>query len=273
MFSTRELSLLIWITVLVVISQFSRGIRESSLALLRAFFQASIIVILLHSLSYSAGIVYILHRITFWDVSMLKDSILWFISSAFLILVNITKAGKEKDFFKNIFIDNVKLILIFEFLVNFHTFSLLTEMILLPILIFLGLISAFAGLKDEHKTVKRMVERVFVIVGVILLTYSIIDIGSTAKTITAQIVKAFCLPLILTICFLPAAYLIALYMNYEVFFVRLGLFLKKKEDLKFAKRRLILKCNFSLRKLTKVSPLINELYDGSTREDIKRVIN
>lgn len=204
---------------------------------------------------------------------MLKDSIFWFIGSAFLILVNITKAGKEKDFFKNISVDNVKLILIFEFLVNFHTFSLLTEIILLPILIFLGLLSAVAGQKDEHKAVKRIMERVFVIIGLVFLTYSMIDLVGTSNSINVQTAKTFLLPLILTLGFLPGAYLIALYMNYEVFFVRLGIFLKKKEDLKYAKRRLILKCHFSLKKLTRVSPLINELYDGSTREDIRRVIN
>jgi hypothetical protein len=272
-FSTRELSLMIWVILLIVVSQFSKGIRTSTFALLRAFFQASILGTLVLSFAYSAGIVFLLYKIEAWDETLLKDSIFWFIGSAFVILFNITKAGKEKDFFKNIAIDNVKLVLIFEFLVNFHAFSLITEIILLPILLFLGLLSAYAGLKDEHKGVKKFMDGILSAIAVIFLVYSMIDIIQNPSSINFQTGKTLFLPIVLTICFLPWAYLIALYMNYEVFFVRLGMYLKKKEILVYAKRRLLLKCHFSLRRLNKVSPLINELYDRSTAEDIRRIID
>ena len=272
-FSTRELSLMIWLAVLLFGSQFSKSIRESTSTLLRTFFQISIVVIILLSVSYSAGIVYLLYKSTFWNELMLKDSIFWFIGSGFLILFNITKAGKERDFFKNIFMDNIKLILILEFIVNFHTFSLFTELIVLPIITFLAIISAYAGLKEEYKKVKSLMDIIFITLGVILLIYSVRDMVTTSNTITWYTIKAFLLPLILTIAFLPCAYLIALYMNYEDLFVRLSFFLKKKDNPRFAKRRLILKCGFNLKKISSMSPLINEFYDESTREDIRRVIN
>lgn len=241
--------------------------------LFKAFFVTSIVVVNLLAIIYSSSIIYLLYLVDFWDSSLLKDSIYWFIGSGFLILFNLNKAGKEEGFFKNILRDNLKLLLILEFVVNFHQFSLVTELILLPVIAFLAMMQAIAEREERTMKVKSLIDWVFAIFGFIVLGISIRDIWVDFRGF-ANIpnLESFLLPIILSITFIPFAYCIALYMNFEVIFIRLSLFLKNKKDLRFAKWRTFLKSKLSLKKLNKLSTKINTLHNGTTRDDIRNAI-
>ena len=273
-FSNREVSLLIWIGIFVLTIQFSKSIRAAAGAVFKAFFQKSILVIVLASLAYSCLVVYILFHAGFWSVSMLKDTSFWFIGSAFAILLNLTKARKEDRFFHSLLVDNVKLVLIIEFIANFHVFNLAIELIILPTVVFFAMIRGYSEMKHEHRQVRALMDGIFIIIGVIILTVSLIDIFQNIRSFASySTLKSFLLPIILSISFIPCAFLITIVMEYELLFVRLGMFLKNKENLAFAKRRIVLKGLMSLRRLKILSHKINELYNESTREDIKRVIS
>jgi hypothetical protein len=260
--------------VLIVLGlQFNKGTRKATGGLFRAFFVTSIVVVNLLAVLYSSSIIYLLYQLDFWDPSLLKDSIYWFTGSGFLILFNLNKAGKEKDFFKNILRDNLKLILILEFVVNFHQFGLVAELILLPTIAFLAMLQAVAEREERTMKVKSLIDWLFAIFGFIVLGISIRDIWIDFRGF-ANIpnLESFLLPIILSITFIPFAYCIALYMNFEVLFIRLGLFLKNKKDLRYAKWLTLLKSRLSLKKLNDISSKINTLYNGSTREDIRNAI-
>ena len=56
----------------------------------------------------------------------------------------------------------------------------------------------------------------------------------------------------LLITFMPFLYLTAIYMAYELLFIRLDIFLKKDDDVaKYAKKRIFLLCNINLSRLNK----------------------
>lgn len=273
-FSNRELSSIIWILLIIFGLQFNKPTRKATGNLLKAFFVPSIVTVNLLAILYSSSIIYLLFRFNFWDLTLLKDSIYWFIGSGFLILFNLNKANKERDFFKNVLRDNLKLILILEFIVNFHQFGLVTELILLPILAFLAMLQVFAEREERTEKVKTLIEWIFTIFGLIVLGFSIRDIWIDFRGFANLTnLESFLLPIILSISFIPFAYVIALYMSYELLFVRLELFLKNKKNLRYAKWRTIFKCRLSLNKLNSISPRINTLYNGSTREDIRNAIS
>jgi hypothetical protein len=272
-FSNRELSTIIWIILIVLGLQFNKGTRKATGGLFKAFFVTSIVVVNLLAIIYSSSIIYQLYLVDFWDSSLLKDSIYWFIGSGFLILLSLNKAGKEENFFKNILRDNLKLLLILEFVVNFHQFSLLTELILLPIIALLAMMQAVAEREERTMKVKSMIDWIFAIFGFIVLGISIRDIWVDFRGFAnISNLESFLLPIILSVTFIPFAYCIALYMNFEVIFIRLGLFLKNKKDLRFAKWRTFVKSRLSLKKLNNLSKKINTLYNGSTRDDIRNAI-
>lgn len=273
-FSNRELASIIWLLIIGLALQVYKPTREATGNLLRAFFHWKIIFINLLAISYSAIIVWLLWLFNFWGQALLKDTIFWFMGWGFFVLMNLNKAEKEDNFFKNILRDNLKLILILEFILNFHQFSLMAEFFILPVLAFLAILQVVAEREERTKIVKTIIEWIFVTIAVILLTISIRDIANDITGFANYSnLKSFLLPMILTILFIPCAYLIAIYMNYEMLFIRLGFFLKNKNDLRYAKFRTMRKCGLQISRLKLLSPKINSLYNGSTREEIKDIIS
>jgi hypothetical protein len=202
----------------------------------------------------------ILSLLGYWDVSMVKATVFWFIGSALVVLFNINKALREEEFFLNVFMDNIKLVLVIELLANFHVFSFVTELVILPLIVLFALLKAYSEAKAEYKQIGKLMNGALTIIGLVFLSLSIKDafnnIGNFASYTT---LKSFLLPIILSISFLPCVYVIAVVMEYELLFIRLRKFLKNKDDLAFSKRRIMLKGLISLKKLKQLSSNINEL--------------
>jgi len=273
-FSNREISTFLWIIVAIISLQLYKPFRKSIKGVLSAFFQWKIISMILFAVLYSCGIIYLLNYFEFWNASMLKDSIYWFILSAFVILFNIDNASKEKNYFRDIVIDNFKIVVAIEFVVNIHNFSFTFELIFIPLIVFFAIIQGVSETKDKTKILGKTIGGIFSILGIILLILSIIDIINDINIYASfDTLKSLLLPIILTISFIPCAYLIAIIMNYESLFSRIGFSLNNKKVRKYAKRRILMKCNLRLSKINALSPKINELYDQSTISDIKKNIN
>lgn len=273
-FSNREMASIIWLLLILVILQVYRPTRKATLNLVRTFFHWKITLVNLIAILYSASIVWVLWFFDFWSYVLLKDTVFWFVGTGFVILMNLNKAQKEEKFFVNTLRDNVKLILILEFVVNFHQFSLMAEMFILPILAFLAMLQAVAERDEKSKSVKTLIDWIFIIVGAIFLVLSVrnilYDIQGFANYSN---LISFLLPIVLSIAFLPCAYLIAVSMNYETIFMRLGMYLKNKKNLRYAKLRTFQKCGLKISKIRSISPKINSLRAESTREEIRNIIS
>jgi len=206
---------------------------------------------------------------------MIKDSILWYILTAFAILFNLNNAGENKDYFKGIIRDNIRLVIVLEFIANIHSFNLWIEMILIPIIISLSILLAVVETKTEFKIIEKPIWTILTTFGLFLLILSIIDIiRSINQYANYTTLKTFLLPIILTVTFIPCAYLIALFMNYELLFVRIDILLNDKKLIRYARRRTLLKCGFNLRKVNRLTPLvIKEFHANIKKEDIKIVLN
>ena len=204
---------------------------------------------------------------------MIKDVLLWFIGSAVVTLFNLPNSRKE-GLFKKLLTDNLKLIVVFQFIVNTRVFSLPIELILIPAITFLVILNSVAELKEEHKKVKRLIDWILTLIGLTFLMLAIIGITEdVSKFASYKTLKSFLLPIILSITFIPYAYLTKLFMSYEMLYVRLGFFLRNKRDLRYAKRRVFTKAFLNLKKLNRISYSINQLHNNSTRDDIRSVIN
>ncbi len=147
-------------------------------------------------------------------------------------------------------------------------------MFILPILAFLTMLQVVAEREEKTKIVKTTIDWIFLIVAMIFIINSIRDITNDITGFANYSnLKSFILPMILSISFIPFAYLLSVFMNYEMLFVRLGFYLKNKKDLRYAKLRTLQKCGIKISKIRTLSPKINSLYNGSTREDIKNIIS
>lgn len=132
--------------------------------------------------------------------------------------------------------------------------------IILPILVFIVLLQAYASLKPEHKKVESVMKAMNAIFGFGFLFFTIYKmITIPGELFTFVSLKSFLLPVLLTILFVPFIYLLALYSHYESLFIRLK-FLEKEKPLRKSLKWQILKvANINLNKLSNISGGIAKL--------------
>jgi len=142
---------------------------------------------------------------------------------------------------------------VLEFIINLYAFNLIIELILMPLLLFIGAMGALAETKKEYMPVKKVIHSVlaaWVIFTIIFTFYNIVIHYKSLATIDN--LRAFILPPSLTFAFLPFIYFLALYTAYELIFIRLNIFLKNDKALaRFAKEQIFILCLMNLRKLNR----------------------
>lgn len=211
-FSTREISIFIWLSVLVIYVLFDKKFRESVTKILgNKIFIFGIATLLINTII----IVLILKKLSFWEIGFIKDTSFWFLFTAIGIFFNIQDA-KNVTFFSNIIRENIKAIVVLEFVINFYTFPLFIELALFPI-IFLTSTSQLLIEKDSSQTkVNSCLVKLLAFIGLFLIIFSFYKTIVDYKNFFSLVnLKTFILPLILTILSLPFFYILALYINYE----------------------------------------------------------
>lgn len=229
-------------------------IRRAFRDVLRAFFNKKIIFPLITMLAYIFLITIAFKKIGFWDLSATKDTILWTLGTAVTTYFGLNKVAQDNDYFRNAILDNFKFVLILEFIVNFYSFNLITEIILIPIATFIVMLNTVAKTRAEYKQVNKFLNFVLGVFGLFLLGFTfremILDFQNFA---TLKSLRDFLLPPLFSIALLPFIYVMALFMQYELFFVRIEIANKDSNFAKMVKRKVFATCNINLSKLTKVS--------------------
>lgn len=256
-FSTRELALLIWGLVFLILISLSQNIRQGIFGLLRVFFSKHLIRPFLLLVGYTLLTIFLLNQIGLWDKSLTKDTVFWFFTVAMVAFITINKA-EDLVFFKEIIVDSIKWIVVIEFLINFYTFSLLTELTLVPIIVFISVIQAYSQTDKKYESVEKLFRNVITIIGLGLLVYVIYEtVVEFRNTFTIQNLKSLLHPIIMTIAFLPFAYILALYMTYEMLFVRVDFLARDKKIGSRLKRQILWTANLNFNKLKRIGTNLN----------------
>ncbi|MDR1501246.1 MAG: hypothetical protein LBT43_02160 [Prevotella sp.] len=274
-FSTREIALFIWTLVFLFFLSRTKSVRQSMVGVLKAFFEKKLIIAFSTLLLYVLFVIFILQFIGYWDISLLKDTILWILFSGFILFMNVNKI-EDVDYFAKVLKDNIKVIAIWEFVFNFYTFNLVGELIFIPTIFFFTVLHAFAKYSSkrekEHIKVVVLCKNILGIIGFGVICYI------TYKTITEYELlfsftnlKSFILPILLVLLTLPYFYVLAVFMRYENLFIRINSFLKFKgeKQVKIAKKQTIIYANISLTKLSRIDRNFMSL---KTAKDIKQQI-
>ncbi len=257
-FSTRELSLLLWITLTVSVILFIKDVRESLGGVPKLLFGSQVGIILLMLTVYVVAILFVLYKFGTWDFTLLKDTIFWFASVALVLFFTINKA-KHTHFFKDIVKESFKWTIALEFIVNFYTFSLPTEIILMPIIIFLSLVLTVARTDKKYEQVNKILTNVFAIIG---LTFIVIVAYKTFmhyhEVLTLHTLFSFLLAPILTVFLIPFLYLLVVFMNYEELFIRIDSMTNDKGKRRLIKKEIFLLANLNLNRQTAISKKMNK---------------
>lgn len=198
---------------------------------------------------YLSPIVLVLSYFDFWN---LKDFLFWLFGVGFVLIFK-TNDAKNSNYFKRIILEAIKITAVFEFILNSYTFGLITELILVPITIFIVLLQVIADKEDEFQIFSNAMKVLLGILSIILLSYSIYySITDYKNFYSVRTGFSFIFPLLLTAIFIPFLYFIALYSRYESFFVRLDFMANKRDEILKVKNHIIRIAGGNLNKLDRI---------------------
>ena len=247
---------------------------------LKILFKKPISVILFLFLLYSILLIWIYRQLGFWSNNLEKDTILWVIGTALILAFNAVKA-QDFSHFKEIIKDAFKWVIILEFIIGFYTFSLITELILIPFLTFIYFTISYIEvnsnkLSENAKIVPPFFNKLLSYFGIFIFGFVVFKtVTQTNELFTLDNFKSFLLPLLFTISFIPFVYMIALYSVYEQLWSTLGYNITKKQT-KRLKRYILFVANFNINKLSRISEnivAVTSLHNEPSFKMIKKISN
>lgn len=271
--NTREIAILIWTCVLLVWAVSKQPIRESLKDVARSFFNPHIISVVLFMTAYVTALVYLLYLLGIWQALDLKDTVLWLVSIAFVMLFQLSNIKDYAGFFRKSVLDGLKVTVMLEFITNLYTFRLWIEMILVPLIAIAATTWAVAERKPEYNSVAKLMKASLVCYGFAVLGFTVFEIIHDPNGFaTLGNLLDYLLPIVLTLAYLPFAYLFALFMLYNQVFVRLAIFTGDKELIAFAKKKLIMRFHLNLLGLVRWSRLAGPIR-LTNRNDVYELLN
>lgn len=223
---------------------------------------------------YIIVLVVAFYKIDLWDWSLLKDTIYWIFGGAFIMFFNVNKALEKEKYFLNIFKDCFKVIIILEFLSNLYSFHIVIELISIPLMLIIGLMTALSEHNKVDKKVIKFSNTLTLIYILAVLIYSAIRIiNDTDSVFTSDNLKSLLFGPVMTVLFIPFLYVVALYMAYEGFLKMKKFILKEHPDLyKYLRWQILKRCNLSIKNIRLVNKKLH-IYTLIEKEQITNDLN
>jgi len=282
-FTTREIATFVWIIILLIIFLLNKKLRKSLSIVIKLFMGKKLRIIWILLLSLVCVITYVFYKLPIWNCIYLKDIIFWYLFSGIYISMNAVDNKSDEKYIKNVLRDNIKFIIVLEFILSTFTFNIYIELLLIPLIFFLTIIDEISKSKEEYKGIKKIVDYLLGIIGIIILCKTFfIGISSYKNLNFSETFISFCIPIVYLILVIPYEFLLELYSKYENVFCRMK-FMDVQERKLHRKHifKVIMSCKFSIRKIiyfknnyvNKLYTKMNEEYFNNLLNDFKRDYN
>jgi hypothetical protein len=217
--NNREKATVIWFGIALAAALCNRQIRVSLWDVAKAFVHPKIVVPLLAFAGWTIGLVVLAHLIGLWGSDVRNDTVAWFITAGFAMLASASKVTEDR-FVRTAVRRSLAATAFVETFANLEVFGLVVELVLVPVLVFVGAMAVVSETKEEFAPVRRLVNVLLSAFGSFVLVYVVVrllgdfDVGHTAR--------ALALPVWLTVGSLPFIYPLGLAAEYEQAFMRIN---------------------------------------------------
>lgn len=249
MFTNRELAVALWSALALVFALSKPRIRKSLKRVLVAFFDRKILATMGLMILYAVGTVLALYAINLWTITLLKETIIWFLFAA--VPLAFTSASDE-GFISKIVSDSLRVLVLIEYLIATYTFSLPVELVLVPLLTLVMMLHGVAGVDERHSRVASLFNGLQALIGLVVFTFSIYAAVSDYRNLlTVETAREVLLAPVMSVLFAPLIYFMLVYIKYENLFILLKLRSNMEEGVEgYAKRRLFGHLRLNLRRMT-----------------------
>ncbi len=273
-FNGREQAVIILSITFLIYSLFIPGMRKSYKNLIEILFSSLFLKIIISILLYIAFITYLLKIIGFWNITMLKDTIIWGIFAGFMLFMKVINVKNKRLYFKELIKDSLKLLVVYEFLINLYTFNVWIELVLMPCTILVVLVQTYVKDKAEYIQVEKVVNRILIMIGLIVIYKTVHQVMINWNILlTLQTLKNYYLPIILTMLYLPFLYSWALITLYDIIVIRINMGAEKSSELKtYAKTSIIKFCGLDFERLDIMGHNAYKFMKIENKEDVVKII-
>lgn len=274
-FTNREIATIIWVTLFIIRFSFEKQIRTSILTTIKSALKIKILLYFFSYFCYISLIIYSFYYLELWDITYLKENIIWFIFSGLPIGLIVATNKLERGFWKRLILKNLKLIVFVEFIISSFTFSLIVELLIIPIITLIVLINTVLKFNEENKDLEKFTNIILTFVGFFILSYSMYKSITEIHLIgNVSHLKSFLFPVVYSIMSIPYMYIYKLIVEYELLFIKLRFGKKRSRKLNLLiKLRLLLFCNIQIKKLQIAANMNNyNLMSISSKDEIDVMI-
>lgn len=275
LFNNREIATGVWFIILAIWIGQKTGMREAFSELLKAFSHWKLILPIFLMVGYVGLEVLILRQCNLWDISLLKDTIYWFFLTGFVLLAKFMGEKQDVSFFKHTLLQCFAIAVFLQFLLNLYTFPLWGELIFIPAITILAIMTTIAESDPEHEPAKKLFDGIISIIGLILVGYLIrMTWLHYSELSPSNLLLRALLPILLTLLFFPFLYVTKLVADYEMFFIRLQFHISDDDNLlRYTRFKILTHCHINLSRLARFEKFIlAHLWDTRDRDGINRII-
>jgi hypothetical protein len=228
-FNNREIAISIWLLIFLSWVFTKEEVRESAKHVLITFCQPAILIIFALMFGYVYLVVDFMSNTGLWNLGQLKNTIMWLILVASIELFKANTSYEEKGYFKKSIKSHFKLLVALEFVVAFHNFSLIAELIIVPISTLAVLTLEVSKLKKEHRQVEKVISWVLSVFGILMIGFGLYYISLNFDQFAQSKTFAdFITPIILSIFLLPFIFVLSIYILYERILTRVNIYTNHK---------------------------------------------
>jgi hypothetical protein len=277
--NTRETALVVWLVVLAVLLGRRRSVWDALWNVVTSLFQRYVIAAWLSALIYTGIVIAVLIHFRYWNLELLKGTIVWFFGSALVALFSTEPVGAH--YYRQLILRNVAVVALVEFVVNLYTLPLPVELVLVFFMLFLPALQAVSTISPDltgakYDAVRRLISGCLSLLGVFLLLSSVIQIVlHWNETFSLEKGREFALPLVLSVAFVPILYFWKYFGTVQsmLVLVRFGIQGENSDLYRFARRRILGAIGFSVRRADLFSrEFRHRLWGASTEDDVLHTI-
>jgi hypothetical protein len=248
MLNNREVAALAWLLVGAVWVLSRPSVRASLANVARTFATPTLLVPLGMLGSNAAGLAWLGYRLGLWQVSLVPETIEWFVGSAAVLFLNLPKAAADERFFRRAVFRTLELTTLIGFFMNLFVLSLPLELLLQSVLLILVLVPVVAGREPRLEAARKLADRIAASVGLGLAGFVSFELVRHVNDLhLEELLVQLALPVWMTVGVVPLLYALALYVAYEAAFIRIDFFISDADDRRRIKLALVSVLRWHLR--------------------------
>lgn len=271
--SSRETAIVIWTTLIFGWLIWKAKAWSLLGGIVRTFCKPIILRSVAMMGAYVALSVWLLATIGLWQLDSLKVTIIWFVMIALGWMFDLKRwEANPNDSARAALKDILSITTFVTFLAEFYTFHLAVELLLVPLVTFIMLISTFAQNRSGHELVAKVFGNLLAIVGCALLGYAVYRlIGDLRGFATVETGREFAVPALLSLLFIPFMYAFNIYAAYDIAFRTMPTRIKKGVAAPYALRRAVLSFGLDVELMRRWKTTLF-IRGANTRADVDELI-